>query len=106
MLPRGRDSVIDLRRRIYEILKRGSAGDRISLLVDRGLVALIIVNLIAVVLESIPSLAARYRIWFDLVEYGSLVVFTVEYALRLWVAVEHAPHRHLAASTARLKYIF
>lgn len=106
MQPQGHDSIIDLRRRVYEILERGSAGDRMSLLVDRGLVALIIVNLAVVVLESIPQMAERYRVWFDVVEYGSLFVFTVEYALRLWVAVEHTPHRHLAASTARLKYVF
>ena len=31
-------------------------------------------------------------------------MFTVEYGLRLWVAVEHGPHRHLAAMRARLKY--
>jgi voltage-gated potassium channel len=105
MLRRNHDSLIDLRRRVYEILERGSAGDRMSLFVDRCLVALIAVNLAAVVLESMPPLAARYRVWFDLIEYGSLVVFTIEYALRLWVAVEHAPHRHLAAHTARLKYI-
>jgi hypothetical protein len=105
MSSRGRDAIILLRRRIYEILERGSAGDPVSLLVDRGLVALIVVNLTAVALVSIPSLAAGYGVWFDLIEYGSLIVFTVEYALRLWIAVEHAPHSHLAASAARIKYI-
>jgi voltage-gated potassium channel len=99
-------SISDLRRRLYEILERGSAGDRASLLFDRCIVALIIINLTAVALESVPSIAARYGFWFDVIEYGSLVVFTVEYGLRLWVAVEHAPHRHLRARTARLKYVF
>jgi voltage-gated potassium channel len=68
-------------------------------------VTLIVVNLTAVALESMPSLAARYGPWFDAIEYVSLIVFTVEYCLRLWVAVEHAPHRHLPARTARVKYI-
>jgi voltage-gated potassium channel len=101
-----RQSVADRRRRVYEILERGAAGDRVSLLVDRGLVALIIVNLAAVVFESVPSLAVRHQIWFDAIEYLSLAVFTIEYCLRLWVAVEHAPHQHLPASIARLKYAF
>ena len=99
-------SIGDFRRRLYEILERGSADDPASLLFDRCIVTLIVVNLTAVALESMPSLAARYGPWFDAIEYGSLVVFTVEYCLRLWVAVEHAPHRHLPARTARLKYIF
>ena len=97
-------STSNLRRRLYEILERGSVGDGASLIFDRCIVTLIIVNLTAVALESIPSLAARYGLWFDAIEYGSLVVFTVEYGLRLWAAVEHAPYRHLPAGTARLKY--
>ena len=105
MRRRSGQSVANVRRRIYEILERGSAGDRTSLLADRGLVALIVVNLAAVVLESVPWLAERYGIWFSLIEYASLVVFTVEYALRVWTAVEHAPHRHLPAHRARLRYI-
>jgi len=105
MRRRSEHSVANVRRRIYEILERGSAGDRTSLLADRGLVALIVVNLATVVLESVPWLAERYGIWFSLIEYASLVVFTVEYALRVWTAVEHAPHRHLRAHRARLRYI-
>ena len=58
----------------------------------------------AVALESVPDYRARYELVFSLVEYVSLVVFTVEYALRLWVAAEHGPHRHLSAARARLKY--
>ena len=105
-MPRvSRHSASDLRRRIYEVLERGLAGDRMSLLVDRGLMALILVNLTAVALESMPSMAARYHVWFDLIEYASLVVFTLEYGLRVWVAVEHAPYRHLPASTARIHYV-
>ncbi|HEY7298202.1 MAG TPA: cyclic nucleotide-gated ion channel [Xanthobacteraceae bacterium] len=95
----------DRRRRVYEILEHGSAGDRASLLFDRGIVVLIIINLSAVTLESMPPLAIRYRPWFNLIEYGSLVAFTLEYVLRLWAAVEHAPYRHLPARAARFKYI-
>ena len=90
---------------MYEILERGSAGDRVSLWADRFLVTLIFVNLVAVVLESMPELEVRYGIWFNLIEYGSLVVFTVEYVLRVWVSVEHTPHQHLSKPAARLKYI-
>jgi len=99
-----RRSLSSVRKSIYEILERGSASDRRSLLVDRCVVALIVVNLTAVVLESIPSLSVRYQFWFDAVEISSLVVFTIEYALRLYVAAEHAPYRHLSPRTARLRY--
>jgi voltage-gated potassium channel len=96
-------SLPHLRRRVYEILDRASAGDRGSMLFDRCIVTLIIINLTAVALETAASLAERYRAWFDLIEYVSLIVFTVEYALRLWAAVEHPPYRHLPARAVRLK---
>ena len=68
------------------------------------LVLLIVINLSAVVLESVPWIGARYSRWFTIIELVSLVVFTVEYLLRLWVAVEHAPYKHLKPHIARLKY--
>ena len=100
----GRFSVPELRRRVYGILEHGPIGDSGSLIVSRFIVLLIVVNLVAVALESMPELAARYRPWFDAIELLSLVVFTVEYGLRLWVAVEHAAYRHQTAVTARWQY--
>src|SRR5581483_2501282 len=98
-------SANDLRRRVYEVLERGSPGDRASLLVDRLIIALIAVNLVAVALESVPSLAARYGVAFAAIEYASLVIFTVEYALRIWVAVEHAPYHRGSRLASRLRYV-
>jgi len=94
----------DWRRRVYQVLEQGPVGEHASVWVDRLLVALIIVNLIAVALESIPAIEQQYVRLFDLVEYVSLVVFTAEYLLRLWSAVEHGPHRHLSPLRSRLKY--
>ncbi len=100
-----RARVTELRRRIYLVLEQGPVGAGMSVVVDRLLVALILVNLVAVALESVPEYGARYALAFVLIEIFSLVVFTVEYGLRLWVAIEHGPHRHLAATRARLKYV-
>ena len=94
----------DLRRRIYEILEQGPVGDHTSYVVDRLIVLLIVVNLVAVALESMPDLARRYGVWFDTIELVSLAVFTLEYGLRLWVAVEHTPHRHYPPFKARWQY--
>jgi voltage-gated potassium channel len=99
-----RHRTADLRRRLYEILEQGPVGDRTGYIVARILVLLIIVNLVAVALESIPRFDAQYSGWFAAIEIVSLIVFTLEYLLRLWVAVEHAPFRHLSPRMARLKY--
>ncbi len=94
------------RRRVYQVLEQGSVGDRTSVLVDRLLVLLILVNLVAVALESVPHLRAAYRPVFDVIEDISLLVFTVEYVLRVWSAVEYGPNRHMPPLRARLKYVF
>ena len=99
-----RNRLKDLRRRVYRVLEQGPVGDRVSKAVDRFLVVLILINLIAVALESIPKYEDRYATTFALIEFFSLVVFTIEYGLRLWSAVEHGPHQHMAATRARLKY--
>jgi voltage-gated potassium channel len=69
------------------------------------LIVLIVVNLVAVTLESVPQYEHAYAREFFAIEALSLVVFTVEYLLRVWVAAEHAPYRHLSPIRARLNFI-
>ena len=92
------------RHRCYELLERGSIGDWGSRLVDSLIILLVAVSLTAVALESVPAFAARYHALFIALEIVALVAFSVEYGLRLWVAVEHPLYRHLPARRARLQY--
>src|SRR5262245_53753176 len=55
---------------------------------------LILANVIAVILESVPSLESRYGSIFAGLETFSLVAFSVEYILRLWTSVEEHGFRH------------
>src|SRR6201997_1012000 len=95
----------DLRRRLYEILEHGAIGNRIGLVVGRLIVVLIVTNLVTMTLDSVPALQAQYGPLFIAIELLSLVVFTIEYGLRVWVAAEHAPHRHLSERKARWKFV-
>lgn len=96
----------DFRQWVHLILEQGQVGDPVSVVVDRFLVLLLLVNLIAVALESVPAIEARHGRLFAVIEYLSLAVFTIEYIARIWSSVEHPPHRHLSAWRARAKYIF
>jgi voltage-gated potassium channel len=93
------------RHRVYEVLDHGPVGDRREQFVSWFLIVLVVVNVAAIVFESVPRYEAAHQSLFIGIEIFSLVVFTVEYALRVWVAAEHAPHRHLTPMRARLKYI-
>jgi voltage-gated potassium channel len=95
----------EARRSVYDILDHGGIGHPGSIAVNRGIVLLITVNLLALTLESVPHLQARFAPWFTALEVVSLIAFTVEYLLRVWIAPEHAPYRHLGARRARLKFI-
>jgi voltage-gated potassium channel len=92
------------RRRTYEILEHGSVGDRAVRLTSGAIIVLILVNIVAVVLESVPRYEAALGGLFAAIELLSLVVFTLEYALRVWAAPEHAAYRDLKPQSARLRY--
>jgi voltage-gated potassium channel len=93
------------RHRAYEILEHGPVGDRSMRVVSRLLIVLVLVNVVAVVLESVPHYQAAYGGAFTGVEIVSTIVFTLEYALRIWVAAEHTPFLQMTATRARLRYI-
>jgi voltage-gated potassium channel len=93
------------RRRTYEILEPQPAGDRPVQLASGVLVALVMINIAAVVLESVPRFATAFGTMFAAIEAVSLVAFTAEYLLRIWSAPEHAPWRDLPPARARLRYV-
>ena len=100
-----RDRLKELRRRVYQVLEAGPVGDRMSVVVDRFLIALILINLVAVVLETVPAIDARYALIFNVIEGFSLIVFSVEYFLRLWCAAEHVPNSQMSPARGRLNYV-
>src|SRR5262249_53775846 len=57
----------------------------------------------ATVLETVESLAARYGRLFGVIELLAVIVFTLEYLARLWVAPQRAPGAR-PAWRARLAY--
>jgi voltage-gated potassium channel len=93
-----------LRRRVYEIVEAAREGDRHSELFDRLLIILILLNVVAFVAETVPSLAKAYGPWFDLFENVSVGLFTVEYVLRIWSAPEIGYLRRLPGWKARLHW--
>jgi len=80
------------KRRIYEILEATDPGDAAGRLVNFFIMALILLNVAAVVLESEEAIDARYGPLFDAFGFFSIIAFTVEYVLRLWIS-DLDPHR-------------
>jgi voltage-gated potassium channel len=76
------------RRRAYEIVEGDHGIDPAANLFDASIVALILLNVATFAAETVPSVQALYWPWFEVFEVFSVAVFTVEYAVRLWTAVE------------------
>ncbi|MEX0717649.1 MAG: ion transporter [Planctomycetaceae bacterium] len=71
------------RRRVWEIVEVARPGDRLSRAFDIAMLALIFLNVLAVVLESVRPLRAAWGPFFIAFEAVSVAVFTVEYVARM-----------------------
>lgn len=94
------------RRKTFELIEEGTAHNRASVFVDRGIITLIVLNVAAVVLETVPEIHAAYGPEFLTFEIFSGVIFTVEYVLRLWVVPEHWAYRSYGPVAGRIRYMF
>ncbi len=98
----GRGRARWLRAELYRILEGLEPGDPATLLLNGMICVIILVSVLAVVLETVPSLDARWHRAFLLIEVATLTLFTLEYLIRLWVAVEDPRYRHPVRG--RLRY--
>lgn len=76
------------RRKVHEILELGGDAHPAGTFVNGFIVVLIIANALAFAAETVDDLAARYGPWFRAFNVFSVIVFTIEYGLRVWSAVE------------------
>jgi voltage-gated potassium channel len=102
--PLPRHAPSGLRQWLYDVLEHGSVGSPAARAVNALLIILILANVAAAVLESVPDLARRYNALFASLEIGSLVVFTLEYLLRLWIAGAHDIKAGVRPARAPLTY--
>ena len=71
---------------VLRVLEPAALGDRTSRIWDLSLFFLVVLNLVAVALESVPTLQMSYGKWLYNFELFSVVVFSVEYVARVWSA--------------------
>ncbi len=93
-----------LKQRLYVILEGGKTSDWPSRLFDGFMVILILANVAAFALQTVPRLDAAYGRAFVLFNTASVIIFTIEYGLRLWVCTEHPPLRAYGPLSGRLRF--
>jgi len=93
------------RKRLYLILDAGHAEDPLARAADIFLVALISLNVLAVIFESMPAVYAAYGPYFNAFEIFSVIIFSIEYVTRVWVAVESDNPRYKGSIKGRLRFM-
>ena len=93
-----------LRREVHDVLEVGGDAHPMGRVVNGFIIVLIFLNAIAFAADTVPELAGRYCWEFAAFNAFSVIVFTVEYALRIWSAVEIPMLSRLPRWQARLRY--
>lgn len=89
-------------RRIYEVVEKAPDGDIPSRVFDFSIMGLVLVNVVAVILETVPSIAADHHVWFSRIEAIAVVVFLGEFLLRLFGA---GAEPNFAGIRGRLRFL-
>lgn len=98
--------MLTLKQKAAALLESSGPYQKAGRFLDIFLITLITINVIAIVLESVASLAEQYYATFLAIEIGSVAIFTIEYLCRLWCCVEKIEYKEQSKSNlnARLKY--
>lgn len=70
---------MELKHKIYHLLHHNK-------IVIKFIYGLIILNVVALIFESYREIRGEYYTLFQVIETFSVIIFTIEYLLRLWVA--------------------
>ncbi len=91
------------RRRLYYWLEdRPQGWGRV---IQPVIVAVIVINILAVILETVKSFADRYHEIFHWIEIVSVSIFVVEYALRVYCCVEDRHDRYRKPARGRIRFV-
>lgn len=91
-----------IKHKIHNLLEPSDADNRASRVVDRILIGLILLNVLAVILETVPSIHDTVPHVFAGIEIFSVTVFGIEYLARVWTCKAH--HKY-SGRWGRLRYM-
>lgn len=78
-----------LRLRCYQLLDGDNATSTTGKIVNGFLIGLIILNVIVVIIESVPEINQEYGAAFAQLELFSVAIFSLEYLARVWMSVDN-----------------
>ena len=89
-----REHYIKFRKRVAFLLEPGTAESGWAYFVDFIIATLVIVNIAALAIDTVPDIPLFYKEHFVLLELITVGVFTLEYILRIWIAKDVEAYRN------------
>ena len=80
----------DLRDRLYELLEHDHLPHSVGSRFAQSIVAIIVLDVLAMILASVPEFEAGFGWLFTSIEVAAVVAFALEYLARLWSVVGHS----------------
>ena len=92
------------KKKVHGLLHPEIVGDKHwDKVINIFIVVLIILNIVAVMLETIQPIYTKYKDFFYYFDWISVAIFTVEYVLRVWSCNHEEKYKH--SFWGRLKYM-
>jgi len=93
-----------VKKHVHILLHPTQGNSRWDKIINGFIIVLILLNLVAVVLETEPGLYEKHKTFFHAFNLVSVIIFSIEYILRLWSCTHEPKYKHWF--WGRLKYMF
>jgi voltage-gated potassium channel len=93
-----------LKHKVYILLHPELGESKANKIINFSIIFLIILNIIAVILETVKEIDLKYQTFFHYFDRISVIIFTIEYILRVWSSDLDPKYKHRIKG--RLRYMF
>ena len=94
-----------IQSRVFRILE-GDVTEPVSRFCEIFIALLVVLNVVAIILESVPEIHEEWGEIFHYFDFFSVGVFTIEYVLRVWSYSQKFAAEGGSAWQGRKSYIF
>jgi len=78
--------IVKIKRKIASILEPGNKHDKYASYFDLFIEILVLLNVVAVILQSFEPIESLYHLQLNAFEIFTVTIFSIEFALRIWIA--------------------
>jgi len=94
---------LSLKQKLYRLIENTTSESKVGNGYDMVMISVITLNVLFLCLETVPDLKPQFYSIFYAFELFSILLFTLEYLIRLWICTENPAYRH--SIYGRLRYM-